>query len=61
MPVSQRASRAGSFSWTVNFDTLVESHAEVPLEVFADDEEFESAGPPTSLGISLIRSRRCLT
>ena len=28
---------------TVNFDTLVESHAEVPLKVFADDEEFESA------------------
>lgn len=28
---------------TVNFDTLVESHADVPLEVFADDAEFESA------------------
>lgn len=28
---------------TVNFDTLVESHAEMPLQVFADDEEFESA------------------
>lgn len=28
---------------TVNFDTLVESHAEVPLEVFADDAEFEGA------------------
>ena len=28
---------------TVNFDTLVESHAEVPLQVFADDEEFERA------------------
>lgn len=28
---------------TVNFDTLVETHAEVPLKVFADDEEFGSA------------------
>ena len=28
---------------TVNFDTLVERHAGVPLEVFAADEEFESA------------------
>ena len=28
---------------TVNFDTLVESHAEAPLKVFADDAEFESA------------------
>ena len=28
---------------TVNFDTLVESHAAVPLQVFADNEEFESA------------------
>lgn len=28
---------------TVNFDTLVESHAGVPLQVFADDEEFKSA------------------
>lgn len=28
---------------TVNFDTLIESHAAVPLRVFADDAEFEGA------------------